>query len=320
MADRLNPLPVRVGLGGVRMGQETMRTTLKLLLPRPVRRGLSVSRYALQLNARRCTSRSSARVLPTFLVIGAQKSGTTALYRHLQQHPGVAEPLRKEINFFCWEYPRGTGWYRAHFPRESTRRRMLDEHGAFATGDTTSNYLFHPLAARRALEVVPQAKVLAILRNPVDRAYSHYHHNRLRRRREPLERFEDALDAEERRLQGEAGKIRANADSRGRDQWHRTYLARGIYADQLPAWLEVFPREQVLVISTEQYRSQPRETYGRILRFLELPEWKHARFDTHNTNRYSEMDPRTRERLVEFFRPHNQRLYDLLGTTFDWDR
>src|SRR4051812_20031887 len=110
------------------------------------------------------------RGLPSVLIIGAQKSGTTSLSSYLVEHPDMLPSLRKEVHYFSFNYERGVNWYRAHFPYTHHLRR-----GAL-TLDATPYYLVHPLVAQRAAQLLPHAKLVVLLRNPVDRALSHYQH------------------------------------------------------------------------------------------------------------------------------------------------
>ena len=117
------------------------------------------------------------RLLPDFLISGAQRGGTTSLYNYLQAHPCFELPTTKELHFFDRKFHRGLAWYRAHFPTYLEKCFAQRIQGrAFLTGEATPNYLFHPLVSRRVAEVLPRVKLIVLLRNPVDRAFSHYHH------------------------------------------------------------------------------------------------------------------------------------------------
>ena len=178
-----------------------------------------------------------SRVLPDFLVIGVMKGGTTSFFNYLAQHPQINPPFRKEIKFFDIHYLQGLGWYRAHFP---TRFKMKS---GMLTGEATPYYIFHPAAPERVAKVLPNVKLIALLRNPVDRAYSHYNHM-LRVGREPLP-FEEAITREAERLDGEAEKIVANLRYSTFKHLHYSYLARGRYIEQLEKWFALFPRERI---------------------------------------------------------------------------
>ena len=180
-----------------------------------------------------------------------------------------------------------------------------------------SERVIRPHCARLIHEDVPDAKLIVILRNPVDRAYSFYNHN-LRAGLEDLS-FEDAIDQEEARLDGEREKIKADPTYASFDYMHHSYLLRGLYVDQLEDWTAHFSREQMLVLKTEALYEDGEATLRRAFEFLELPYHAPEKFKKLNAAPYyPEMDPKTRVRLEEYFAPHNQRLYDYLDTDFGW--
>jgi hypothetical protein len=189
-------------------------------VPEPVRK---VARTAIW-GFGRATSRW--RPLPHFLVLGAQKAGTTALYAYLRWHPAITGPSWKEVSFFDRHWWRGPAWYRGQFPLRSGTRLV---------GEASPSYLFHPLAPERVGALVPDARLVALLRDPVARAYSHYQHE-VALGREPLS-FEDALAAEPERTRGEEARLVADARAFSRAWWDHTYVARGLYAEQLERWL-----------------------------------------------------------------------------------
>lgn len=248
-----------------------------------------------------------ARPLPDFLILGAQKAGTTALYAYLRWHPEISGPAWKEVSFFDRHFGRGARWYRGHFPVRRGRRLI---------GEASPGYLFHPLAPRRVRETVPHAKLIALLRDPVDRALSHYHHE-VALRREPLS-FEAALDAEDERTRGEEERMLRDPRYFSHAWWDHTYVARGRYAAQLERWFDVFPREQLLVLASEDLASDPAGTYARVLEFLGAPRHELASYPRVYEQQYAEMRPETRRRLATEFAAPNQRLYELLGRDFGW--
>ncbi|HET8606194.1 MAG TPA: sulfotransferase domain-containing protein [Gaiellaceae bacterium] len=249
------------------------------------------------------------RPLPDFLILGAQKAGTTALYAYLRWHPRIAGPSWKEVSFFDRHYARGPRWYRGQFPNR------LRAHGSLV-GEASPSYLCHPAAPERVADLLPDAKLIALLRDPVDRAYSHYQHE-VALGREPLS-FADALAAEETRLAGEAERMAADPAYFSHAWWDHTYFARGLYAEQLERWYARFPREQLLVVTTEEYAARPGETYARVLDFLgagphELRE--HPRVFSRD---YRPLDPATRARLAARYAEPNRRLAELLGRDPGW--
>jgi hypothetical protein len=250
------------------------------------------------------------RVLPDFLIIGTMKGGTTSLFQYLAKHPAIRPPLRKEIKYFDLHYRQGPGWYRAHFP---TRFKM----DGGITGEATPYYMFHPFAPKRIAADLPHVRLIAILRNPVDRAYSHYNHM-MRVGRESLS-FEEALDREEERLAGELEKIKADPAYSTFKHLHYSYQARGRYAEQLQNWLALFPKSQMVFLSSEELYTSPATLYGKAIEFLGLSPWEPEGFKVFKQGAYEDIPSHLRARLAKYFEPHNRRLYDLVGTDFGWE-
>ena len=263
------------------------------------------------------------RSLPDFLLLGAAKSGTTTLYRYLVASPHVAWALRKEALFFDRTFHRGPAWYRAFFPLEARRRRRLAAgDGPQLVGEGSPDYLFHPHAPARVARLLPTARCVVILRNPVDRAWSHYR-QALARDFEP-HTFEEAVEREEERLAGELERMLADERYHSPARSFRSYLARGRYMEQLERWLEHVPAERLLVLLTEDLEREPARTLERLATFLGLPGLPPAPggepIRAHRGVELGPMDPDLRTRLVEHFRPHNARLAEFLGRELEWDR
>jgi len=253
------------------------------------------------------------RAEPAFVILGAQRSGTSSLYRYLCSHPGIVPALRKEIHFFDDNFHRGVAWYRAHFPAAASLRRA---DGAPAiTGEGSPYYLFHPAVPGRMSSVLRDVRLIAVLRNPIDRAYSHYHHE-VRMGRETLP-FEEAVDREPERLAGEAER---RLDGRTRiSRAHRSfsYLSRGVYVDQLLAWERAYPRERLLVLNHEEMISDPEPVLVRAFSFLGLQPGG-GPFRRPSYPAYSVLPPQLRRKLETWFQPHNRRLFDHLGVRWEW--
>jgi hypothetical protein len=270
-------------------------------LPEPVR---ALPRTAIWTYGRLT---SSFRPLPTALIIGAQKAGTTALYAWLRRHPLVAGPSWKEVNYFDRRYAKGERWYRGNFPRARAASIVLE---------ASTGYVFHPLAPERARALIPAARLIALVRDPVSRAYSHYQHE-VALGREPLS-FEEAIDREEERMEGELDRMLADPAYFSHAWWNYTYLARGHYAEQLERWLAVFPDEQLLVVPTGDLGESPRETYARVLAHLGAPAHDLGDYPRVFARDYAELSAETRSRLGEYFAEPNRRLYELLGRDLGW--
>jgi Sulfotransferase domain len=250
--------------------------------------------------------------LPDFLIIGTEKGGTSTLYWTLCQHPHVEPATKKEVHFFDshrW-FEKGVGWYRSQFSAPTWRdgRKVI-------TGEATPYYLLHPFSPGRASTTVPDAKLIALLRNPIDRAYSAYR-QRVKRGQESLS-FEEALEVEEERTSGELEKMLADETYHNRVYPWYAYRARGIYVDQLKRWHEHFDPDQLLVLKSEDYFADPIGLVGRVHAFLGLPK-SDIVIESRKKRPYQPMDPATRRRLEGFFKPHNRRLYEYLGVDFGW--
>jgi hypothetical protein len=252
--------------------------------------------------------------LPDFLIIGAQKCGTTYLYDELVKHPNVAGARTKEIHFFDARYSYGAAWYRTFFPRHKPGHSQPP----ILTGEASPSYLFYPHTARRVSELVPHIKVIALLRNPVDRAYSHYNHE-VRLGFETLP-FEDALEKEGERLLGEREKAAADETYYGHNLIHYAYTARGAYVDQLEVWRQFLPKEQMLVIRSEDFYKQPAKTIHEVEAFLGLPDHHPEQQGKPKVFPYPKMSAKTRQKLLDHFKPHNQRLNEYLGADFGWNQ
>lgn len=262
---------------------------------------------------------SPLRLLPDFIIIGGKKCGTSSLYNYLVEHPDIVPAFRKEVHFFDnGASKRRALLYRAYFPTFLHKRRVRRGRGVdLITGEATPYYLFHPLAPARVREVVPHVKLIAMLRNPVDRAYSHYHHE-FRRGLEELS-FEDAIEHEMERLKGEQERL-LHGGHYSASHRRYSYLSRGVYVDQLQNWRRFFPEEQLLVLKSEDLFADPSAILGQTLDFLGLPPLEREGYSKDNKGSYLQMDPAIRRQLADYFEPHNERLYEYLGRDFGWDR
>ena len=188
-----------------------------------------------------------SRLKPSFIIIGAQRAGTTSLYSYLTEHPLIAPAAMKEVHYFDVHFAKGDDWYWQQFSAPGKESEI--------TGEASPYYIFHPLAPERIARLLPQVKLITLLRNPVDRALSHHQHE-TRRGKETLP-FAEALAAEEDRLRGEADRIRRELGYRSTaHQWH-SYRSRGCYMDQIEQWLPHFPREQFLFLLSERFYADP---------------------------------------------------------------
>jgi Sulfotransferase domain len=293
----------------------------KKVVPVPVKDGAKRALRGLAVGT------SPVRQLPDFLIIGTKRGGTTSMWRYLLRHPLVAPmfPATQNIkspHFFDLHYDNGVAWYRSHFPSAAYRRRVQRQLGrAPVAGEASPYYLFHPRAAERAAEVVPDAKVIVLLRNPVERAWSHYW-ERVNAGTEPLS-FEEAIEREPSRLAGEVERILADPRYTSPAHDHFSYLARGRYLEQLEPWLQRFPRERICILRSEDFYADPQKVYNQVLEFLGLPSAEldaSRRYSVVPTSvrRVERMDEATRRRLVEWYAVHNRRLEAALGMELCW--
>jgi hypothetical protein len=251
------------------------------------------------------------RGLPSLLILGAQRSGSTSLFNYLVQHPDVLPPLGKEIHYFDLHYQRGLNWYRGRFPYAHRLR------GGTLTLDASPYYLLHPLAPERAARLLPGAKLVALLRNPVERALSHYQHE-VRGGRESRP-FERAIEQEAERLSGEEERLRSDPTYYSFNHHRYSYVRRGRYLEQLRRWVQHFPRSQLLVLQSERLFADPVGVTATVHEFLGVRPHRLEHYKPFLHGAYDRAMPAgVRTRLVEYFEPHNRELYDWLGKEFDW--
>ena len=260
------------------------------------------------------------RMLPSFLVVGAQRSGTTSMYRALSQHPAVLKAvLHKGVHYFDVHYDEPFAWYRSHFPLQLSAARVRRRTGVPAqTFESSPYYMFHPLAPERIERDLPGVKLLVLLRDPVERAFSAHAHE-LARGFE-TEPFERALELEESRLHGEYERLLADPGYLSHHHQHNGYVARGHYIDYLEPLAERFGRERLHVVDSHDFFTRPEPVYDAVLDFLELPRAEYPAFDQHNARPRSSMPEHLEQRLRAHFAPYDERLADWWGQTPSWRR
>lgn len=250
------------------------------------------------------------RILPSFFLVGAMKSGTSSLFSHLCGHGRILRPYRKETHYF--DIGRRAGktlnWYRAHFPLRTVA-------GSNAiTGEATPDYSFEPGIAEEIKALNPDARIIFILRNPIDRAISHYFHEvRMGRETLPIEKA-FALEKERLAAAVEAGEAGVETLS------HAAYFGRGQYYPQVARYISLFGRENVLVCGSRELFDEPGGCVAKVVDFLNLPQ-EPARKTYPVRNKGGTRDdvpPSLRDRLARDFVPHNERLRELLGRRLDW--
>ncbi|HEY5357642.1 MAG TPA: sulfotransferase domain-containing protein [Streptosporangiaceae bacterium] len=265
---------------------------------------------------------SGLRRGPDFVIIGAKRGGSTSLYRYVLEHPSI-QPLFpgrqhiKGVHYYDTRYSRGLTWYRSHFPLQVAGRHLARPgiQPAIA-GDASPYYLFHPLAAERLARDLPDVKIIVFLRDPVERAYSHFK-ERTHHGGETLS-FEEALDAEPERLRGEQERIVSEPGYVSAEHENHSYLAQGRYLDMLPRWFGLFPREQFHIAASEDFYADPQRHVNDVWKFLGLAPGRLTSRVRHNYMPAPDIRPETRQRLREALEDHNRGLEDLLGRSLPW--
>jgi hypothetical protein len=250
------------------------------------------------------------RMLPSFLIVGGQRCGTTSLFTALSQHPLVRMPLgRKGIHFFDVAYQHDLSWYRGHFPLAIPGRHVI-------TGESSPYYMFHPLAPERIARDLPSVKLIVALRDPVERAVSAHAHE-LARGFE-TEPFERALELEPQRLAQADAVLRAPGAPEAHAHRHQAYLTRGQYIDQLDQLASLFGRERIHVLDSDRFFTEPQQEFGQVLAFLGLPPGGQIQFGQHNARPRAPMPESLRRQLDEHFEPYDERLARWLGRPPSW--
>ncbi|WP_240415739.1 sulfotransferase domain-containing protein [Paenibacillus periandrae] len=247
---------------------------------------------------------------PAFLIIGTQKGGTTSLYHDLVQHPNIQSAAVKEVHFFDEQYQLGFDWYKKNFPPD-----LIEGH---ITGESSPYYLFHPQTPGRVREWLPEVKLIVVLRNPVDRAYSHYQ-MMVRRGLEPMS-FPEALQAERSRVEEAYNRMIRDPRFSSQNCSIFSYLKRGLYVEQLERWYRYFPKDQILVMSSEAWFQEPAVSYRKVLDFLDMPLWEPGEYVLLNEGEYEQpISQDTMKWLRNYYAEPNRRLFELIGETYDWD-
>lgn len=286
----------------------------------------------LKVAARNLCVRVGYHSSPSFIIVGAQKAGTTALLHYLSNHPRIAAPVLKEAHFFDVDplyYGKGLGWYHRNFvlPHD------LPTGGA--TGEATPEYLYYPAIPERLQRYNPQLKLIALIREPVGRAYSAWnmfrqHHadgrDKLLRElspyqaevREGLYRLlsEPTFPSFEQVVMNELDAI-----AKGSHELEPSFVRRGLYAEQLRRYFARFPREQLLVIDSRDLRHRLHETLGTVTTFLGQPafDWSSVELGSVHERTYdAKMPEGVAARLRDFYRPHNLALEELIGRELAW--
>ena len=225
-------------------------------------------------------------------------------------HPNIISASVKEVHYFDYNFDKGFKWYESHFDSS----RDDSDKDAKITGEASPYYIFHPLVPLRVKTLLPDVKLIVLLRNPVDRAISHYHHE-VRMGAEKLS-LEDAISSEQERLKGQDEIIASGQYSFNHQNF--SYASRGIYVDQLKRWFDIFPKDRFKIIKSEDFFSAPSAILSEIFNFLCVKDHCLSNHEVHNIGNYELADVKIREELTEYFKPYNEKLYSFLGINFNW--
>ena len=294
-------------------------TRFKNQIKQNVDKNSKIYPYARNLYRAYCNLAGPLHTLPDFLIIGAARSGTTSLYQYLAQHPNIEPCVVKQLHFFDEYYLRGINWYKMNFP-SCWKKFMCTKikNKKFLTGEATPYYLQNPNAPKRIKKLNPNIKLILLLRNPVDRAFSHYK-RKWKNGTEKLS-FEESTEVEQNRIKGEMEKMEKDENYFSRTYHSLSYISAGLYSIHLKKWLQYFPMEQILILENEQFLLESQSVYTKTLEFLELPKFTLSNYKKFQESKSLSMDPKTRKKLIEFCKPFNEELYDLIGKKFAWDK
>lgn len=245
---------------------------------------------------------------PNFIIVGTQKGGTSSLYSCLTQHPSVMPASKKEIHYFSQYYHQGMDWYLEHFPVRPN---------SMLSGEASPYYLFHPLAAERIAKDFPHIKIIIMLRNPAQRAISHYH-QQARRKHEKLSMLE-AFTNEEQRIAKSWQRLLDGDNLHGATVQQCSYLKRGQYLEQLLRFEKHFPSEQIHLLESEQFFSQPLDTLSAVFEFLQIDStFTPPDLWPRKPGNYEKIDEDITCFLENYFKGPNQALFQYLGQEFNW--
>jgi len=271
-------------------------------------------------SARDVVGRATAtqRALPDFLIIGGQRCGTTSLYQALAAQPHLFRPVwRKGVHFFDVAYDRGPEWYRSHFALRSSLDRAEARHGRTALSfESSPYYLFHPLAGDRIARTLPDVRLVVLVRDPVERAYSAHAHERARGF-ETLG-FADALAAEADRLAGEDEHLREDPSYESHAHRHQAYRTRGEYAPQLERLASIVGRDRIKVIDSHRFFAEPEPVYADLLDWLGTGSVVTPAFERHNARPRLPLDDALRRRLEAHYEPYDEAMSGWLGGPPSW--
>lgn len=257
---------------------------------------------------------SKHRRLPDFLIIGTQKGGTTSLAHYLSQHSNVFISDIKELHYFNQQVDRPLKEYKHHFPLNISKtfnRNLI-------CGEATPDYMIYPQFASILKKTIPHIKIIVLLKNPAERAFSHYKHN-LMMKREWLS-FEEALEIEDKRIDQKYIDLFTTKKDAIKNYANYSYRTRGVYTEQIQWLFNEFDRSQIKIILSEDMFANTTEVFSDVLDFLQLEDETVDLFEVKNKSKIKmEFSPETKSSLNDFYRTHNEQLFDLINQRFEWE-
>ena len=237
---------------------------------------------------------------PDFAIIGATKCGTTSLFSYLTEHPQVLVPHKKEINFFNHNFELGVPWYLAHFP-------AIADSSEFITGEASPFYIYSEIVINRIKKLFPDLKLIAMLRNPVERTISEYYHA-----------ANHGLETRSLETIIELEKERLATNSRSEAMQHFGYLLNSIYVEKIAQWRNNFPSNNILIIESESFFSNTARVMKQVSKFLAISELQLDKHIRYNVGTYPPVTSAIEQKLKDFFTPFNQELEEYLDRKFSW--
>tara|TARA_Y100000996_G_C22552171_1_gene654098 strand:+ start:1429 stop:2511 length:1083 start_codon:yes stop_codon:yes gene_type:complete len=260
---------------------------------------------------------SKIRTTPDFIIFGGTRSGCMTLTKYILEHTNVF--LVRNAHFFEYMYSNKLQWYKLHFPTNLYKSFYhLKNKKKLLVGEQTGTYYAHPDVPKRIREHLPDVKLIAMFRNPVKSTYSKYYH--FFNEGQELNSFDDAIKMELERIKianENPDFVTSNPNFDSDVNFH--YLRHGHYAEKLKNWFSVFPKEQILILTNDEFNADIDKTLNQVFDFLELPSYTVKNKIKHNVGKYPEMKDSTKKLLQNYFKPHNEEFYNLIGRKLDWD-
>jgi len=254
---------------------------------------------------------TTIRSKPDFIIAGVQKGGTTSLFNYLAQHPQVATSSVKEVHYFDVNYLAGMEWYLQCFPLEI-------ECVGKVVGEASPYYIFHPLSAQRIKKDLPDAKIIILLRNPIARAYSNFQMQLRHKNEKETTIFEEGIAKEDARMEGEVEKILNDESYNSYNHRKLSYKSRGLYYQQVKHWLDIFGREKILILKSEDFFAQTMGELKKVYKFLGINYFEPPNLEPSNKHEYQPISSDAIEELKKYYKEDGEKLVQLLGANFKW--